>query len=148
MSLNDAVEVMCEIPMFRKVDPKRLRLFAFMGETLMYRAGERLFEKGEEGDAAYIVLMGEVDVLIPTGDGEISVAVLGAKEIFGEMAVLCEQPRTTAIAAKTDVRVLRLERKALMDMLHEFPDISLELVKVLASRLETTSRELAVARGT
>jgi CRP-like cAMP-binding protein len=147
VSLNDAVDVMCEIPMFRNVDPKRLRLFAFMGETLTYHARERLFEKGEEGDAAYVILEGEVDVLIPTGDGEISVAVLGAREIFGEMAVLCDQPRSTAIAAKTDLKVLRLERKALMDMLHEFPDISLELIKVLASRLETTSRELAAARG-
>ncbi len=148
MSLSQAVDVMREIPMFRNIDPKRLKLFALMGETLMFRAGERLFEKGDEGDAAYIVLDGEVDVLIPTGDGETSVAVLGKKEIFGEMAVLCDQPRTTAIGAKTELKVLRLERKLIMDMLHEFPDISLELIKVLATRLETTSRQLADARQT
>ena len=146
MSLNDAVDVMREVQLFRNVDDKRLKLFAFMGETLNYRDGERLFEQGDEGDAAYIVLDGAVDVLVPTDAGEISVAVLGKKEIFGEMAVLCDQPRTTAIAAKGTLTVLRLERRAILDMLREFPDISIEFIKVLAGRLETTSRELAAAR--
>lgn len=147
MGLNEAVDVMREIPMFRNIDAKRLRLFAFMGQTLSYRAGERLFEKGDEGDAAYIIIEGEVDVLIPTDAGEISVAVLGPKQIFGEMAVLCDQPRTTAIAARSELRVLCLDRNTIFEMLREFPDISLEFIKVLANRLEVTSRELAAARG-
>ena len=147
MSLNDAVKVMMEVPMFRNVDPKRLRLFAFMGETLTYRAGERLFEKGDEGNAAYIIIDGSVDVLVPVEGGELSVAALGAKEIFGEMAVLCDQPRTTAIAAKSDLTVLRLQRSAFLNLLREFPDIAIEVIKVLAGRLEATTRELASARG-
>ena len=147
MSLNEAVNIMSEIPMFRNVDPKRLKLFAFMGEALSFRPEERLFEKGDEGDAAYVILEGEVDVLVPTAAGEISVAVLRAREIFGEMAVLCDQPRTTAIAARSNLRVLRLKRKAILDLLHEFPDIALEFVKVLAERLERTSRELAEERN-
>jgi CRP/FNR family transcriptional regulator, cyclic AMP receptor protein len=147
MSLNKAVDVMMEIPMFRNVDPKRLRLFAFMGETLTYRAGERLFERGDEGNAAYIIIDGTVDVLVPVEDGETVVAALGSKEIFGEMSVLCDRPRSTAIAARTDLTVLRLQRSALLNLLREFPDIALELIKVLASRLEATTRELATARA-
>ena len=147
MSLNQAVDVMREIPLFRNVDPKRLRLFAFMGETLTYRAGERLFEMGDEGSAAYIIIDGTVDVLVSVEDGETAVATLGAKEIFGEMAVLCDQPRSTAIAARTELTVLRLQRSAFLNLLREFPDIALELIKVLASRLEATTRELAAARG-
>ena len=146
MSLNDAVAVMMEIPMFRNVDPKRLRLFAFMGETLTYRAGERLFEKGDEGNAAYIIIDGTVDVLVPVEGGELSVAALGSKELFGEMAVLCDQPRSTAIAARTDLTVLRLQRSTFLSLLREFPDIALEVIKVLAGRLEATTRELAAAR--
>lgn len=146
MSLNDAVNVMMEIPMFRNVDPKRLRLFALMGETQTYRAGERLFEKGDEGNAAYIIIDGSVDVLVPVEGGELAVAALGAKEIFGEMGVLCDQPRSTAIAARTDLTVLRLQRSAFLNLLREFPDIALEVIRVLAGRLEATTRELAAAR--
>ena len=147
MSLDKAVAVMMEIPMFRNIDPKRLRLFAFMGETLTYRAGERLFERGDEGNAAYIIIDGIVDVLVPVEDGETVVAALGSKEIFGEMGVLCDQPRSTAIAARTDLTVLRLQRATFLNLLREFPDVALELVKVLASRLEATTHELATARA-
>jgi CRP-like cAMP-binding protein len=147
VSIKDTVCVMMEIPMFRKVDQKRLRLFALMGETLAYRAGERIFEKGDEGNAAYIIIDGTVDVLVPIDGGEAVVATLGKKEIFGEMAVLCDQPRSTAIAARTDLTVLRLRRQAFLNLLREFPDIALEVIKVLASRLEATTRELAAARG-
>lgn len=147
MSLNRIVEAMREVPMFRNVDPKQLRVFAFMGETLSYRAGERVFEKGDEGDAAYIVIEGEVEVLVPTDHGEASVAILGEKEIFGEMAVLCDQKRSSAIAARTDLLALRLDRAVILKLLQEFPDISLELIRVLAHRLEVTTRDLADARA-
>ena len=147
MSLKMIVKVLAEVPLFRNVDPKQLRVFAMMGESLTYRAGERLFEKGDDGDAAYVVINGEVDVLVPTDQGEASVAVLGAREIFGEMAVLCNQPRSTAIAARSDLMVLRLDRSVIMKLLHEFPGIALEFIRVLAGRLEATSRELALARA-
>lgn len=147
MNINDIVCVLCEIPMFRNVEEKRLKLFSMMGQTLTYRAGERLFEKGDDGDAAYVILDGAVDVLIPTDTGEISVAVLGAKEIFGEMAVLLDQPRTTAIAANSDLKVLRLDRQAFFNMLNEFPDVAIELIKIIGSRLEATTRDLAASRG-
>lgn len=146
MNLKEIVGVLCEIPMFRNVEEKRLKLFAMMGQTLTYRRGERLFEKGDEGDAAYVILDGSVDVLIPTDSGEISVAVLGCNEIFGEMAVLLDQPRTTAIAAKTDLKVLLLDRQAFFNMLSEFPDVAIELIKVLGHRLEATTRDLAASR--
>ena len=147
MNIKDIVCVLCEIPMFRNVEEKRLKLFSMMGQTLSYRSGERLFEKGDEGDAAYVILEGAVDVLIPTDSGEISVAVLGVKEIFGEMAVLLDQPRTTAIAANTDLKVLRLDRQAFFSMLNEFPDVAIELIKIIGGRLEATTRDLAASRS-
>lgn len=146
MNLKEIVCVLCEIPMFRNVEEKRLKLFAMMGQTLTYRQGERVFEKGDEGDAAYVILDGSVDVLIPVDSGEISVAVLGSKEIFGEMAVLLDQPRTTAIAARTDLKVLLLDRQAFFNMLSEFPDVAIELIKVIGARLEATTRDLAASR--
>lgn len=143
MSLKRAVEVMQEMPLFRNVDPKQLKVVSMMGEALTYRAGERLFEKGDEGDAAYIVVAGEVDVLVPASGGEQEVARLGKGEIFGELAVICDQPRSTAIAARSDLEVLRLDRNVVMNLIREFPDISVELVRILGHRLAKTTRELA-----
>jgi CRP/FNR family cyclic AMP-dependent transcriptional regulator len=145
MSLNQAVEVMQEIQLFRNVDLKQLKVVAMMGETRTYRANERLFEKGDEGDAAFIILDGAVDVMVGVDGGERSVATLGKGEIFGELAVLCDQPRTTAIAAHSDLEVLRLDRNVVMNLMREFPDISLEMVRILGRRLERTTMELSAA---
>lgn len=145
MSLNEAVNIMREIPLFRKVDPKQLKVVAMMGETRTYRAGERLFEKGDDGDAAFIILEGAVDVLVPEAGGEQAVAQLGKGEIFGEIAVLCDQTRSTAIAAHSDLEVLRLDRSVVLNLMREFPDIALEMVRVLGRRLERTTRELSHA---
>jgi len=139
MSLQRSVDVLTDMPLFRKIDPKRLRVIAMMAEQLSFKAGERLFEKGDEGDAAFIVLEGEVDVLVPVTGGETSVAVLGPGQIVGEMAVLTDQPRSTAIAARTDLRVMRFDRGMVLNLLREFPDFALELIRVLAQRLETTT---------
>ena len=145
MSLNQAVSIMQEIPLFKNVDLKQLKVVAMMGETRTYRAKERLFEKGDEGDAAFIIIDGAVDVMVGSDGGERAVATLGKGEIFGELAVLCDQPRSTAIAAHSDLEVLRLDRNVVMNLLREFPDISLEMVRILGKRLERTTLELSGA---
>ena len=147
MSLNQAVQVLQEMPRFRNVDQKQLRVVAMMGESLTYRAGERLFEKGDEGDAAFIIIRGDVAVLVPADGGELSVAVLGKGEIFGELAVICDQTRSSAIAARTELETLRLDRNVVLNLMREFPDISVEMVRILGDRLEKTTHELSVARA-
>ena len=70
MGLNKAVEAMQETPIFSGIDPKRLRLLAFMSESLKYRAGELLFDQGDEGDSAFVVLDGEaVDAMVERRPG-------------------------------------------------------------------------------
>lgn len=146
MSLNKAVETMMETPIFAGVDPKRLRLLAFMGESLTYRAGELLFNQGDEGDSAFVTLAGTASVLIDIGGEKREVAEIGPKQVFGEMAVLCDIPRTAAIGAKTDLEVLRIDRDAFLKLLKEFPEVSLQVMRFLAARLEQTTRHLGDAQ--
>ena len=102
MSLDQAVEAMVMTPIFAGVDPKRLRLLAFMSESLTYREGELIFDQGEEGDSAFVVIEGAATVSVQIGGKKVDVAEIGPKQIFGEMAVLCDVPRTAAISAKSD----------------------------------------------
>lgn len=147
MGLNKAVEAMQETPIFSGIDPKRLRLLAFMSESLKYRAGELLFDQGDEGDSAFVVLDGEASVLINIGGEKREVAVIGKKQVFGEMAVLCNIPRTAAIGAKTDLEVLRIDREAFLKLLSEFPEVSLQVMRFLAARLEATTQDLGMAKA-
>ncbi len=147
MSLNKAVEAMQQTPIFAGIDPKRLRLLAFMSESLTYRAGELLFDQGDEGDSAFVVIDGSASVLINIGGEKKEVAVIGSKQIFGEMAVLCDIPRTAAIGAKSDLEVLRIDREAFLKLLTEFPEVSLQVMRFLAARLEATTKDLGAAQA-
>lgn len=147
MSLMDAVAVLREMTLFRGVDPRRLKVIAMMGDTQIYRDGERVFEQGAVGDAAYIILSGAVEVRVGTPDDEATVAELGSGEIFGELAVICETPRSSAIVARGALSVLRLDQATVMTLLREFPDVTLQLVRILGARLEATTHRLAESRS-
>jgi len=138
---------MQQTPIFSGIDPKRLRLLAFMSESLTYRAGELLFDQGDEGDSAFVVIDGSASVLINIGGEKKEVAVIGSKQIFGEMAVLCDIPRTAAIGAKSDLEVLRIDREAFLKLLSEFPEVSLQVMRFLAARLEATTKDLGAAQA-
>ena len=145
MGISKTTDVLREMELFSRVDDRQIRAVAMMGEELSYRDGERLFEQGDEGDAAYVVISGEVEVIVRIDDGERSVATLGQGEIFGELAVLCDRPRTTAIAAKNALVVFKLERAVILNMLREFPDVALQMIRILGRRLELTTMRLARA---
>ena len=147
MGISQTTEVLREMELFSKVDDRQLRAVAMMGEELSYRSGERLFEQGDEGDAAYIVISGAVEVIVKVNGGERGVATLGRGEIFGELAVLCDQPRSTAIAAKEPLVVFHLDRGVILNMLREFPDLAVQMIRILGRRLELTTQRLARASG-
>lgn len=146
MSVSETTAVLREMELFSKVDDRQLRAVAMMGDHLSFRDGERLFEQGDEGDAAYVVLSGAVSVLVRVDGSDRAVATLGQGEIFGELAVICDQPRSTAIAAKGSLHVLRLERTVILNMLRAFPDLALQMIRILGRRLEATTGLLAQAQ--
>ena len=147
MGISKTTDILREMELFSRVDDRQIRAVAMMGEELSYRDGERLFEQGDEGDAAYVVISGTVDVIVRVDGGERSVATLGKGEIFGELAVLCDRPRTTAIAAKDELTVFKLDRQVILNMLREFPDVALQMIRILGRRLELTTQRLARASG-
>lgn len=141
MSLEDAVGALRACTVFGKIDDRRLKLIALTGETLIFRAGETLFERGDAGDAAYVVLSGVAEVRM--GANAAPVARLGRGELFGEIAALCDRPRIASVIAVEPLVALRLDRAALRRLLAEFSDLALEFIRLIADRLETANLRLA-----
>jgi CRP-like cAMP-binding protein len=140
MSLTEELEAIKRIPLFSKVDPARLKLLAFASERLTFADGQYLFHLGDDGDGAYIILDGAVDVL--AGNPEQTVAKLGANELIGEIGMLCSQPRTASVRAVGTVTALRIPKDVFMPMLTKFPGMALEVTIELAHRLERTTQQL------
>src|SRR3546814_1335963 len=110
MSLNEEVELLRRIPLFAKIEPSKLKLLAFTSQRLTYKPGDVLCRQGDPGDAAFVIVNGEADVSVDTPSGPLTVAHLKQNDFVGEIAILCEVPRTATVAAVTEVTTLRIEK--------------------------------------
>jgi CRP-like cAMP-binding protein len=142
MSLQQEFELLRKIPMFANIEPAKLKLLAFTSERLSYTDGEVLFRQGELGDAAFLIIAGEADVTIETETGPLTVATLGDHDFVGEIAILCDVPRTATVTARSELEALRIEKDLFFRLIGEFPEIAKEVMRELANRLVHSNAQL------
>ena len=147
MTLDTEVSSLKQVPLFREVEPARLKLLAFTSERVHFEPGQRLFARGDVADAAYVILSGTAEVSIDGPAGPVRLALLGQDALVGEMGILAEQPRSATVTAQSAVTALRIDRGVFLELLAQFPQISIALMRVLALRLEQTNQALAESRG-
>ena len=147
MSIQTEVELLRRIPLFANIDTSRLKLLAFTSERLTFNAGAILFREGDRGDSAYLILAGKVDVSVGSPNGDVVVAHLGANNIVGEMALLCEMPRTATITAAEPLDTLKIKKDQFFQLLRDLPQMTLEIMRELAVRLNNVNKELSAAHA-
>ncbi|MEL0012010.1 MAG: Crp/Fnr family transcriptional regulator, partial [Alphaproteobacteria bacterium] len=92
-----------------------------------------------------IIVEGAASVLVDTPDGPLEVASLGRNEFVGEIAILCDVPRTATVKAAARTVTLRITKDLFFRLVAEFPEMSVEMMRELAARLEQTTKQLREA---
>ncbi|MCH8835194.1 MAG: cyclic nucleotide-binding domain-containing protein, partial [Proteobacteria bacterium] len=133
------------VPLFSRMEPARLKLLAFASRRLIFDAGEELFHQGDPGDAAYVVLDGEADVVIGEGDKETVINRVGSNELVGEMALLSTTPRSATLRAVAELTVLRLKKDTFLELMERDPHIAAEVARRISDRLLDTMEKLQKA---
>ncbi len=146
MSLEDEVGALRRNPLFAKISPSKLKLLAFTSERIDFEKGQNLFHMGDSSDGAYAILKGSADVLIDTPAGEIKVAEVEKNAFVGEIGIICDVPRTATIRACSHLETLKISKEQFFQLMAEFPDAAVEVMRVLADRLTNTTAELSQAR--
>ncbi|MFO1189369.1 MAG: Crp/Fnr family transcriptional regulator [Alphaproteobacteria bacterium] len=142
MSLEQEVDLLRRIPIFAKIAPAKLKLLAFTSERIAYSPGQVIFRQGEMGDAAYIIVEGDAEVFVTGSNGDVKVASLGPNDIVGEIAILCDVPRTASVRASSRLVTLRISKDLFFQLVNEFPQMAVEIMRELAHRLEKTTARL------
>jgi CRP/FNR family cyclic AMP-dependent transcriptional regulator len=144
--LNAEVDLLRRVPLFAGIEPSRLKLLAYTSDVVTYRQAQVLFKRGDVGDAAYVIIKGDAEVIVPSGDDEIPIAVLHDGDFVGEIAILCDTPRTATVRAKSELKALRIRKEPFFELLHQFPEMAVEMTRLLAERLTRTTAELVEAQ--
>lgn len=107
-------------------------------DPVHFKSGAFVFREGDVGDAAFIISSGMVDITITRGDGDALLSRLGPGDIFGEMAVIDERPRSANAIVHEDCQLIPITREALNQRLDDNDSIVTLLLKVVLRRYRST----------
>ena len=144
--LSNEVELLRRVPLFSGIEPSKLKLLAYTSDVVTYHPGQVLFRMGDAGDAAYVIIQGAAEVSVATDAGDIPVAQLKDGDFLGEIAILCDTPRTATVTARSELKTLRIRKEPFFELLRQFPEMAIEMTRLLAERLTRTTAELVETR--
>ncbi|MEM7331763.1 MAG: cyclic nucleotide-binding domain-containing protein [Chloroflexota bacterium] len=140
------IQLLKRIEWFADMPQEELTVIANKIHAKSFNRNDILFQRGDTGDAFYIIIQGWVSAFVHSDKGSaIVLNQLGPGEIFGEMAILEDKPRSAGIMALTPLEVLTLERTEFIALLQEHAPIALETLRSLSGKLRFTVNYLEKA---
>ena len=104
-----------------------------------FEEGKAIFLEGDDSQDLFILISGQLDVF--KGNTKIA-EIIEKGSLFGEMSFLLKAKRTATIKAGENVKAIRIPKDEINTFLHDFPEVAGEISKLLAKRLDETSRIL------
>lgn len=134
MTLQEESSFLSKVPFFQALEPSRLKLLAFTSDMVNFQHGEIIFKAGDPADCAYVIMEGEVEILSVV-DEESVVSVLQLNQIFGELALLNDEPRSATLRAKGELKVMKISESLFMGLIRESPKLALNVLRQLSQKL-------------
>jgi CRP-like cAMP-binding protein len=107
-------------------------------ETSSFKAGDIIFREGDNALELFVIKSGQVRIQI----GNRTVTELAPDTIFGEMALIDDEPRSATAIAVTDVELVPVSEKQFLFLVSQTPYFALKVMRVLATRLRETNKSL------
>jgi len=128
-------------PLFRNLPPEELAFLCFRTVEMSFAPGQEIFREGDASGGVFLVQRGEVQIsaLVAAGSRRV-LSQVPPGEIFGEMGLLDDQPRSACATAAVETAVLHVSRPAMEEVLQRSPALALSLAREIATRLRDFNR--------
>src|SRR3954449_3825144 len=137
-------ELLANVPLFSELSAEELERVARVAVPRSYPKGVRVFHEGDTSDACYVVREGDLRVTREHPDGRaISLATLGPRDIFGELAMLDGGTRSASIETLSDCELLALPANDMRRVIADHGEIAAKLIAALTRRLRETNERVA-----
>jgi len=145
--MSERMDQLTKIDLFSGLKPQALELVAKVATEETHAAGTKIFQHGDAGDKLYLIIEGRVRISREVaGMGEEALAVFGPGQVFGEMALLDESPRSADARVHERCRLLAIPKEGFDDLLFLHKDLAYEVlwnvVRLLVTRLRETTDKL------
>jgi CRP/FNR family cyclic AMP-dependent transcriptional regulator len=136
-------EILAEVPLFALLDDQERAALADRLEVVTFVAGHVVFNRGDPGDALYVVRKGVVEMWFKNDTGErLVLETARPGDFFGELSLLDGGPRTASALVKEDVEALVIDRADLDEFFHLRPAAALDFLAATGRRLRETTNLL------
>ncbi len=137
------IDVLRQVWLFSGLDEQQLEAVSSFTFQKSFGPGELIVEEGRTGNGMYAIISGNVEAVKALGtEHERTVNRLCAGEVFGEMALLGEWPRTASVRAVDEVECLGIDRWVFLTQLERHPQVGIRLLQVLAQKLRDSDARL------
>ena len=114
-----------------------------MENTAVFNPEEIVIAEGTKGTSAFVILSGNAEVIKSWGDREIVIAILGEGQVFGEMGLIEDRPRSATVKARSELKVRIIDRNHFNELLRTRPSVLIPILKSLFERLRQASDLIA-----
>lgn len=139
--MRDNLEIIMRMNLIKHAVPfshltmEQIQWLAKQVKLVTYRAGEIIFQKGDQGEQCYLIRSGKVEIFLPNSDQtESRVAVLKSLHVFGEASLLMDAPRNASARALKDCELFALNRDVLLTVVKTEKNVAESLMILLKSR--------------
>lgn len=147
MDIQKESDLLRNVPMFSKLDSSKLKLLAFTSQCLSFDDGEVLFHEGDPADSAYVIMSGEVEILADAGGEKFIAGTLSKNQLFGELAILTNSPRSATLRARGELIALRISEDIFLKLLAENPEVALDVMRQLSGKLVLAHHQFEELKG-
>ncbi len=123
------------------MDDEQLQALAVLMTEHTFAPGDYICRQDELGDESYVVLAGEVEVIVEANEQIRVVSVQGPGDIIGEIAILSQKPRTASLRAKSEVHLLTLTRNQFQILTHQHPEMLEQVIALLVDKLSVLTKK-------
>lgn len=109
-------------------------------ERRAFGVGDKIFSEGQQGDRAYIIQEGKVEVFRSVGGEDVVLGSLGKGAIFGEMALLDDSPRMASARATESTTVIIISRPMFDEKMRKTDPFIRGLLNILADGVRAGQR--------
>lgn len=138
-----STEFLSFVPIFSDLPEETLQKIEQIGSRKNYQKNEVVLMEEDAGTALFVIVNGKVKVSRASNDGrEVILTILSESDFFGEMAILDGLTRSATCTAIDDSELFLIQRNDFLNLLREYPEISISLLQELTSRLRVADMKI------
>lgn len=139
----DVAAILCRLPLFQAVSSAQIEHVARSARERRLARGEMLFQKGDPCRGFYAVVLGQIKLTFPAGDGnEKVVEIIGPDQTFGEAVMFMDRPYPVAAAALADTQLLHIPSAGVFELLDGDPSFARRMLAGLSIRLHALLQDV------